>query len=274
MLGHTQQATSGKVKLPNCHPFRIDGLVGAHNGIVWNHTELNKSTRKNYLVDSMQIFNYIANDLDLQDVETYGAIEYYDTHDKFAYLGRFGGNVYAAAVEDDARKDVGVVWSSMRDDLETALTMAGLRYSLYGVRDKILYKVVEGVMYETGKKLNFSVLDLSSCADCDDYPAWRGKESWTFRDGNWEKIVRDSNGNVVETSIVHREKRREDNDFHKSAEESARVFQLVCDECGQSVYGKPYHSTYVNGPKQKDKPMRLCNFCYDTYYSYQPTDQV
>ncbi|MCA1558695.1 MAG: class II glutamine amidotransferase, partial [Acidobacteria bacterium] len=52
VLGHTRKATTGEVTRRNAHPFSIGGIIGAHNGIVDNHRELNRVYSRDFKVDS------------------------------------------------------------------------------------------------------------------------------------------------------------------------------------------------------------------------------
>lgn len=54
MIGHTRQATTGAVNNENAHPFIVDDIVFAHNGIIMNHAEFGK-----YNVDSEALIHGI-----------------------------------------------------------------------------------------------------------------------------------------------------------------------------------------------------------------------
>ena len=55
IIGHTRQATTGNVTARNAHPFKWGKIVGAHNGIVSNHLEIDKKVE----VDSEVIFKLL-----------------------------------------------------------------------------------------------------------------------------------------------------------------------------------------------------------------------
>lgn len=85
VLGHTRAATSGGVTIPNAHPFDMGGIVGAHNGFVIQELLPKYGLTKEFPVDSMYIFAYLAkNNYDyrvLKEVE--GAITIAYLTDKY-----------------------------------------------------------------------------------------------------------------------------------------------------------------------------------------------
>jgi hypothetical protein len=128
LLGHTRYATVGAITEANAHPFRLaGGLVGQHNGVVYNHAELDKKYGKEP-VDSRHLLRCIEEGRDLSEIEAYGSVQYVlpGQRDR-VYLGRFnGGELSVARVPG-----VGTVWSStgvaLRRAHETSASVGRLR---------------------------------------------------------------------------------------------------------------------------------------------------
>lgn len=151
ILGHTRKATTGEVIPENSHPFRIQNLVGAHNGVVLNHEELNRVNGRACEVDSQHIFHHIAEDKPLSDINAYGAIEYVrqDSENDGVYVGKFNGGDLAVA-----QTEIGPVWNSNKWDLMSALRVAGIKFRMYKIEENTLYRLFENKAYSV-KQLGF-----------------------------------------------------------------------------------------------------------------------
>jgi hypothetical protein len=138
LLGHTRYATVGAITEANAHPFRLaGGLVGQHNGVVYNHAALDKKYGKEP-VDSRHLLRCIEEGRDLSEIEAYGSVQYVlpGQRDR-VYLGRFnGGELSVARVPG-----LGTVWSSTGVALRRALDLSGLS------KGATFYKVEEGTLY-------------------------------------------------------------------------------------------------------------------------------
>jgi len=67
LIGHTRFATEGAIVKNNAHPFQVGGVIGAHNGCVYNIAEMQTSLDKQCPVDSQLIFKSIDTTNNIQD---------------------------------------------------------------------------------------------------------------------------------------------------------------------------------------------------------------
>jgi predicted glutamine amidotransferase len=152
MFGHTRHATTGAVTRENQHPFRVGHILLAHNGMVWNHYELNRKYERSCTVDSEHFAHHISGGLPFTDLEGYGALEW--TDDKrptTIFLCRMRDGVLSVAgVKNRRGKQVGTVWSSDKDHLERALEASRLDYFWYEKpAEGAVYEVTAGRMFTT-----------------------------------------------------------------------------------------------------------------------------
>lgn len=151
-LGHTRKATTGKVLPENSHPFDVGDIVGAHNGIVGNHHELNQQYNRACVVDSQHIFHHIQGALPLAEVRAYGAITYVTkSNPDVVMLGRFNNGDLGLARVDG----LGWVWSSAERHLKRALELAGLAFELHDLAEGVCHRIADGVLERTPYELNF-----------------------------------------------------------------------------------------------------------------------
>ncbi len=154
-IAHTRKATTGKVSKDNAHPFSIGAVVGAHNGIVANHDELNYMYDREFQVDSMHIFAHIDGGMpSFQDIEGYGAVTFCDTEfPGEVFVGTFnGGTLCVMRVEG-----FGIVWSSLEAHLNIALRATGLKGERVRLKEGRCYAIKDGAVEET--KLDFDLTD-------------------------------------------------------------------------------------------------------------------
>jgi predicted glutamine amidotransferase len=155
LVGHTRAATVGDKTDEKAHPFRYvsnegDEVIGVHNGSIRNWQELNKKYERDLEVDSMHIFKHMADGLPLGDVEGSGAIVYIQK--KGIYFSKFnGGSLSIARV-----KDAGLVWSSDATHLKVALMGANLDYTMYNVKEDVVYWYADDELWSSGEKIGIS----------------------------------------------------------------------------------------------------------------------
>lgn len=148
VIGHTRKATTGNVTLRNCHPFRCGSVVGAHNGMVFNHRQLNERYKRKCEVDSEHLIYHLAEERDLRDVQAYGAVAFAAQDiEGAAFVGTFWGGELAVCVIPS----VGCVWSSDWRHLERAVHLAGWSTdAIWEPEEFALYRITDG-LEECGK---------------------------------------------------------------------------------------------------------------------------
>ena len=149
---HTRHATFGSKTKENSHPFSIKGIIGVHNGMVYNHAAIAKTYGLTYTVDSEVIFHAIADGVNLSELEGYGAVAYWQ--DGVFHIGRFNDGDMELA-----QTTFGWVYASTQAALLDALCMAGLEDEVTfqpKLEQGVLYQLVGDTILESPLKLNIS----------------------------------------------------------------------------------------------------------------------
>lgn len=157
LMIHTRKATTGGISIANAHPFDVGDIVGAHNGMVSNHTELNRENHRTCEVDSMHIFHHINEGKTLGDIEGYGAIEYINKKNpnKVFLCKLRSGQLSVYGLGSDRKEGAGIIWSSDDTHIEKAVAAAGLKAFSYKIEEGVLYFVEDGRLFKSNQKLAF-----------------------------------------------------------------------------------------------------------------------
>lgn len=172
ILGHSRKATTGANTIPNAHPFSIGKIIGAHNGIIVNHDELNKKFNRNHEVDSMHIFSHINENRGLEDLRGYGAIEFVrkDKPNRIYLCKLSGGDLSIYGIGSSVSNCRGVVWYSVEGPLKTALSALNTKVFEFKIETGKVYYVENGSLYIS----NEPDLTLGSgYGGWEDMPDWR-----------------------------------------------------------------------------------------------------
>jgi glutamine phosphoribosylpyrophosphate amidotransferase len=139
--GHSRLATQGEINLRNSHPFEIGRIIGAHNGVLFNSSELDNLFGAKE-VDSEHIFERIDQNDNLLNIAGYGIIQWYDKENP--------GKIFLCNIGDGeltlfelGGKDVGFgyFWTSEQEDGQLALAAAG-------ISEYVAYDLIEGAVYQ------------------------------------------------------------------------------------------------------------------------------
>lgn len=173
---HTRFATTGNVTKRNAHPFRFKNIVGAHNGMVFNHKELNDKYNRKCQVDSEHIFMHLAEGKSLTEIEGYGAIEWANLCTGEMHLCRFvNGDLAIASTQ------YGVFWMSNIKDLATIMKKFRIACSIEEAPENTVL-TVRDEYFELGEEMEIS--EVLSC-----WHSWKSNVALTRGEQTTQSIT-------------------------------------------------------------------------------------
>ena len=153
ILLHTRFGTTGSHTKENSHPWKFgegeNAIIGAHNGTLNNHDELNKKYDRKFEVDSQHIFQHILEKRDLNEIKAYGTIIYIQNGTMF--FCRFNAGALAIA-----ETDLGLVFASTEEAVRKSCDLSGIKIKqFFEIVDSELFYAKEGTLWTTKNKLDF-----------------------------------------------------------------------------------------------------------------------
>jgi len=182
-LGHVRFATTGAKTKENAHPFVMGSVIGAHNGIIYNHKEIANKIGKNVQVDSEVIFGLLNKKKKYQEVfdllEGDYALSWIDNDYKVLNLMHEDGRPLHIAYWKKARC---LFWASTAEILKAALQEAGLTIAIKELPVDKVYAFDTSNFWSTHKA---TFVEVETNANWTNYTSYGGVSSYNAGYGTY-----------------------------------------------------------------------------------------
>lgn len=234
VLAHTRFATTGEKTIRNAHPFDIGNLVGAHNGVFYNHSWVaHKYDIDKYEVDSEVLLHLIAQNKPTEDLMGYGTVEFHKKGTPGIYLAKLSAGADLAVADTK----YGVVWSSSSTHLTLALNIAGLYgYSMFDIKHGELVHAVHGKLFTSTTEL--MKVDSSGVPTS---RSWRGHmygSGWDMDEPYWSRDYKTPGTTVKDLFPDKENKEAEPSDDSPPLTNVDVSSYEECDYCGVPLMEK------------------------------------
>ncbi len=224
LAAHTRFATHGEKNLINAHPFKVSGangvVIGAHNGVIYNHTSLNTEFNRKFDVDSLHIFQHLVDGRDMSDLTGYGTIWWWEKNRlhlcKMTETADLSVCGLTRRIKRRSEKDKDVyaatIFSSKQEHIKSALLHAGLmkRAFFYKIEVGKVYIVEPTQLVEAGRELRISAGVGKAW-----YQYTSGSRSQYFAGHDWDDENDASSVSIADLFKKEDEKEREREDKAK-----------------------------------------------------------
>jgi len=158
LMAHCRNATTGEVTVENAHPFQVENIIGAHNGCIYNHDELNTKYNRECKVDSEHIIHHIKNGLELKEIIGYGSVQWINLLEskEKVYLLKQSQSARVAKLLDENENAVGTIWSSLIQEVYTFLDKHNIAYIDFEFKEGPVHYVLDsGFYFDADRKMYF-----------------------------------------------------------------------------------------------------------------------
>lgn len=224
VMAHTRYPTLGKVTKENAHPYEVGSIILAHNGMVYNHHDLDKKYNRSCEVDSMHLAHHMNEKLSFDEIEGYGAIEWVEKkHPDDVYLSRLNNGSLAVYGLKKYGQQVGTVWSSDYKHAEAAIDAARLdAYAYEDLPEGHVFQVSKGRLFKTERPK----LMLKSRT----YTYTSGSTDWRSQHRRWWKDEEVVTSGKKTTAIVVQGDDAKPSKSSKADPDVVKKYSVIWDE--------------------------------------------
>ena len=168
LYGHCRRATSGAKTLRNSHPFCVDHIIGAHNGMVHNHARLDSCYPIRHCeVDSKHIFHHLAQGLSLEELDAWGVVWFIRRHDptKLNLFRSAYGHLAIRGLGKNSESCYGIIFATIAVDAEAAAEAMESESFMYSFDAHKLYFIKDGALWDSKHDIAFGEGHRSSGDD-------------------------------------------------------------------------------------------------------------